>query len=149
MRIYPDSSFIVGLYIPELQTSVALREFERLQADGSSILLSELSFFETTNALHLAVFRKTLEPGIASELLEEFRADVDSGVFRLMPHSAQTWQMARSLSDAHSESMGCRCFDILHVAIASSLNVELFLTFDQRQRSLAIGAGLNAPDLYS
>lgn len=48
------------------------------------------------------------------------------------------------LSALHSEKLGTRSLDILHVAIALSLGCETFLSFDKRQIALAKKAGLAA-----
>lgn len=37
--------------------------------------------------------------------------------------------------------------DILHVAFAIQLRPEVFVSFDKRQRKLALELGFNAPDL--
>lgn len=51
------------------------------------------------------------------------------------------------LSALHTEELGVRSVDILHVAAALVLGLEVFLTFDTRQRALARLAGLKAPVL--
>lgn len=58
--------------------------------------------------------------------------------------SAKNWQEARRLSKVHCLTIGCRGFDILHVAGAILLEADTFLTFDQKQAALAQAAGLNA-----
>lgn len=40
-------------------------------------------------------------------------------------------------------TLGCRTLDILHVACATVLNADVFVTYDKRQRALALVAGLN------
>ena len=52
------------------------------------------------------------------------------------------WRFARDLSDRHSEMIGCRTLDLLHVAAALSLGVKTFVTFDERQRAVAKLEGL-------
>jgi hypothetical protein len=51
------------------------------------------------------------------------------------------------LSAWHSETLGTRSHDILHVAAALVLGLPEFLTFDLRQHALALAAGLQAPVL--
>jgi hypothetical protein len=41
--------------------------------------------------------------------------------------------------------LGCRTLDVLHVACACELAADHFLSFDQRQKTLARKAGLNVP----
>ena len=42
----------------------------------------------------------------------------------------------------HTETLGVRSFDLLHVGLAVALGSTEFLTFDTRQASLARAAGL-------
>ena len=49
---------------------------------------------------------------------------------------------AAKLSITHTERVGARAIDILHVAAALTLESELFLTTDERQAQLAKAEGL-------
>ena len=52
------------------------------------------------------------------------------------------FEKAALLSDRHGPMVGTRTLDILHVAAALVLDAKRFLTFDQRQHTLAKKAGL-------
>ena len=52
---------------------------------------------------------------------------------------------AERLSAQHSEKLGTRSLDVLHVAAALTLGLSVMLTFDVRQAALARAAGLRAP----
>jgi predicted nucleic acid-binding protein len=54
----------------------------------------------------------------------------------------KAFQRAESLSEHHTERLGCRAFDILHVALALELECETFLTTDGNQGDLAHAEGL-------
>jgi predicted nucleic acid-binding protein len=54
---------------------------------------------------------------------------------------------AERLSALHSETLGTRSLDVLHVAAAIVLGLRELLTFDRRQAALARAAGLKAPAL--
>jgi predicted nucleic acid-binding protein len=75
-------------------------------------------------------------------------ADLAAGV---LAHAAVAWPEvlweAERLSAGHSETMGTRSLDILHVASALVLGAEQFVTFDTRQGALARAAGLRVPAL--
>jgi predicted nucleic acid-binding protein len=43
-----------------------------------------------------------------------------------------------------TQQLGCRTLDILHVAYALEIGASHFITFDQRQQSLADQVGLKA-----
>jgi hypothetical protein len=51
---------------------------------------------------------------------------------------------ARTLSQKHTERLGCRGFDLLHVALALDLKCDVFLTADRAQGALALAEGLRA-----
>jgi hypothetical protein len=53
-----------------------------------------------------------------------------------------TLAQAAKLSAAHTERLGARAIDLLHVANALTLESELFLTRDIRQAQLARVEGL-------
>ncbi|MBP8260319.1 MAG: hypothetical protein KA118_11710 [Verrucomicrobia bacterium] len=65
--------------------------------------------------------------------LEEIALDMDSA-----------FSQARRLSAAHSERVGARAIDLLHVACALLLESEVFLTSDERQAALANAEGLES-----
>jgi hypothetical protein len=65
--------------------------------------------------------------------LEEITLDMDSA-----------FSQARRLSATHSEKVGARAIDLLHVACALLLESEVFLTSDERQAALATAEGLHA-----
>jgi hypothetical protein len=48
----------------------------------------------------------------------------------------------QTLSERHTERLGCRGFDLLHVALALELECEAFLTSDRIQGTLAGAEGL-------
>ena len=50
---------------------------------------------------------------------------------------------AQNLSERHTEKLGCRAFDVLHVASALVLECEVFLTADAVQGKLARAEGLD------
>ena len=51
-------------------------------------------------------------------------------------------ETARGLSEKHTERLGCRGFDLVHVAVALELECETFLTADRVQGQLARAEGL-------
>jgi predicted nucleic acid-binding protein len=47
-------------------------------------------------------------------------------------------------SRAHTPKLGTRSLDVLHIACAVELGLCQFLTFDVKQRKLAVACGLKA-----
>jgi hypothetical protein len=76
-------------------------------------------------------------------VLAEVEADTKTGVLLETPVTwVEVYTEAEALSAAHTKTLGTRGFDVLHVAVAIVLGTKNFLTFDGRQKSLAIKAGL-------
>jgi hypothetical protein len=109
------------------------------------IWLHQLEF---RNALRLRVFRKEITVTERDASLNAFLADLASGVLEVTaPPLAEILTEAERLSALHSETLGTRSLDILHVSTALVLGQAAFLTFDQRQTALAKAAGLKVPNL--
>jgi predicted nucleic acid-binding protein len=70
-------------------------------------------------------------------------SDLAANVFTYTnPAWPEVFLEAERLSAGHSEILGTRSLDVLHVATALVLGARDFLTFDTRQGSLARAAGL-------
>lgn len=54
----------------------------------------------------------------------------------------EIFEAAERLAAAHTAATGARSLDILHVAGAKLAGMEELVTFDQRQATLALRAGL-------
>jgi predicted nucleic acid-binding protein len=63
------------------------------------------------------------------------------------PPLAETLTEAERLSALHTETIGTRSLDVLHVGSALVLGLAEFLTLDHRQLALAKAAGLKVPAL--
>ena len=55
---------------------------------------------------------------------------------------AEVYAEAEALSAAHTEALGTRAVDVLHVASAAALGAKDFYTCDARQKALAVKAGM-------
>jgi predicted nucleic acid-binding protein len=151
MRAYADTSFLVRLVATERGSLAAMAEFRRL--DFPRLFFLPLHALEVTNAVRQRAFylrrgaRGGSRAGIARERdtalaridrwvhrgwLVEAAADCDAALLR-----------ATALSERHTERLGCRGFDLLHVALALELECEAFLTSDRVQSALARAEGLN------
>jgi hypothetical protein len=146
LRLYADVSFLASLYLPDQNADAARAMFERIE-DGAGILfITELSILETRNAIGLGAFRNLLTPDELAQTIVNFIQDISAQVFQKIALPPDAWKAVNELSRLHTPSIGCRSLDILQVAIGLLLNADQFLTFDQRQRELALAAGLDAPD---
>ena len=115
-----------------------------MAANATPVLLTDALQFETENALRLARFRGRITESELNQALSEIESDIAAGI--LIPTdiaSTAHWSECRRLSATHTLTLGSRAYDITHVAGALILGADTFLSFDQRQRTLAASAGLS------
>ncbi|MSU50688.1 MAG: PIN domain nuclease [Opitutus sp.] len=145
MTGYADTGLLCSLYAPDAHTS---RAAARLGRQTLPLPFTWLHQLELRNALRLRVFRGEITVARRDASLNALLADLAGGVLvsAAPPMSAVTIEAER-LSALHSEKLGTRSLDILHVAAAVVLGLPEFLTFDQSQANLARAAGLNVPAL--
>ena len=140
MVVYADTSFFFSLYAQDTNTVRAGRIAASLDA---VLAITPLQRHELRNAFRLAVFRRELTAAECHSLLDSVEADTTAGVLVETPVSwVKVYSEAEALSAAHSKTLGTRGFDVLHVAASIALGIKSFLTFDARQKSLAVKAGL-------
>lgn len=140
--LYLDTSAFLKLYILEegsewVQQQVCSQE--------EPLPVWELQHMEFTNALRLKVFWKDITAKQAEKQLELFSSRKKRGLY-VFPQleRAPLQDRFQSLS-THTMKLGCRTLDVLHVACACELEADQFLSFDQRQQTLARKAGLVVP----
>jgi predicted nucleic acid-binding protein len=113
--------------------------------------VAALQRHELRNAFRLAVFRMEITNEQCRAVLELIESDLRAGVLAdCVPTWLELFRTAEVLGAAHTEELGIRAMDLLHVAAARTLGAALFLTFDARQRTLARRVGLRVlPDQRS
>lgn len=150
MRVYADTSFLVKLLTEEPGTAAAVADYRSL--GRPSIFFLPLHGLEVANAIRQRAFhlRRSVpsseraaikrEREAALALLKKF---ISRGVFvECSVDMDGAIDVARALSERHTERLGCRGFDLLHVALALELKCEAFLTADRVQGDLAHAEGL-------
>jgi predicted nucleic acid-binding protein len=154
VRAYADSSFILRLVTGESETATAVAEYRRLGRPG--LLYLPLHALEVENAISRVFHERRTRP--AKDRLPKKRGR-DAAFWRLDQLCKRgalneaTLEMdfvidrARELSKTHTERLGARAIDFLHVACALVLECDTFLTFDRRQVQIAKAEGLRAPRL--
>lgn len=157
MRVYADSSFILRLVTGESGAEAARAEYRRLARPALFYL--PLHALEVENGIRLRAFheRRVLRSGQRMHINREREAAlarlaglVKRSAFREMVLDMDTaMDHARQLSRVHTEHLGARAIDLLHVACAWLLDSEIFLTSDQRQAELAKTEGLRVTLLPS
>lgn len=141
MMEYTDTGFLCSLYAPDAHTARAAAAMSGMESPVAFLWIHQLEF---RNALRLRVFRKEIRPVQRDASLNLLLTDLASGVLvhTEVRHSELIMEGER-LSAMHSERLGTRSLDILHVAAALVLGCTVFHTFDQRQGKLAKAAGLS------
>lgn len=150
MKAYADSSFILRLVTQEPGTREAVSEYRRLARPSLPYL--HLHALEVESAIRQRFFheQRVRPAGERSGLRRERDAAI-SRLQRLIERGAlvevaldmdRAIEEARALSKAHTERLGTRAIDVLHVACARALGAGMFLTCDQRQSMLGKAAGL-------
>lgn len=99
---------------------------------------------ELRNAVRLAVFRNEIETERRNAAFADIESDLADGILYHVPiRWTDAFREADDLGKTHTEILGIRGVDLLHVGIALTMAVKQFLTFDLRQLELAKAAGLN------
>lgn len=139
MKAYADTSFLVRLYLTQSNSQKALafmRDFR------DPLPFTPLHRHELRNALRLAVFRKEIDAERRKAAFLDIESDLQDGILAHVPSAwTSAFREAEQLGNDHTETMGVRGVDLLHVGIALVLDVKEFLTFDTRQAELAKAAG--------
>ena len=140
MVAYADTSFLLSLYGQDANSAPAQ---EIAAASETPLAFTPLLRHEARNAVRLAVFRKDITPDESRAVLVAMESDIKTGALVETPVAwAEVYAEAEALSAAHTEKLGTRAFDVLHVAAAAALGVKEFYTFDVRQKALAVKAGM-------
>lgn len=144
--LYLDTSALLKLYVRE-QGSDAVQS--RIASQEHPLPIWEIQEAELINALHLKVFWNEITRAQAAGQIELFQDRRKRGLY-VFPEIDRNSLMQRFLHlSAETPRLGCRTMDILHVACALEINANTFLSFDERQNSLAAHAGLNLAPLAS
>jgi len=137
---YADTSFLVSLYSQDANSTAAQELAGALKAP---LAFTPLHRLEARNAIRLAVFRHEITPAECREVLAIIDANIKAGALLEFPVAwAEACAEAEALSAAHTDKLGTRALDLLHVAAAAVLGVKDFFTFDIRQKALAVKAGM-------
>jgi len=137
---YPDSSFLVSLHRADAMHDVALAFMEKA---ALSLVFTPLHRIEVRNALRNATAGGAMTAFDCKRAFRQIEEDLRDGYLVHMPVEwTDVLRRADELSEKHAAKEGQRTIDLLHVAFALECGAKTFLSFDNRQRSLAKAAGL-------
>jgi len=115
-----------------------------MQRHGQPLPFTPWHRLEVRNAIRLAVFHKLITAAQCKTQLKQIDQDLQDE--SLLVYTPVDWvavmREAEKQGGANTENVGCRSGDLLHVAAAVELGLDLFLTFDDRQKKMAKAAGL-------
>jgi len=150
VRAYADSSFILRLVTAETDSEATIAEYRRVRK--TQLFFLPLHALEVRNAIFQRAFhqRRSITSGDrhhVSRSLDTAFARLEHLLARRTLLDAtldmdEALTQAARLSTAHTERLGARAIDLLHVANALTLDSELFLTTDGRQAQLAKAEGM-------
>lgn len=155
MTVYADSSFILRLIAGEADSEAAVAAYRHA---GRPVLpYLWVHQLEVENALRQRAFHESqVRPARERKGIQENMDASFARLGQLLRRRGLTSVamdvdavVARSLqlSADHTQRLGARAIDVLHVAAALHLGVGQFLTFDRRQSKIARAEGLEVLDL--
>jgi len=140
MPAYADTSFLARAYTPHPDSRKVLTWLQHARA---SLPFTPLHRHELRNAIRLRVFRGEITAEQRKLAFQELESDLADGILAHTPIPwTDTFRQAEDLGALHTEKLGVRSFDLLHVGLALALSATEFLTCDTRQAALAKAAGL-------
>ncbi len=157
MRAYADTSFIIRLVAEEAESGDVVSEYRRL--DYPRLFYSHFHALEVRNAILQRAFHE--RRSITSGERQHVSRRRDAAFARLQHYISRRALLdvtldtetaiacAAKLSTAHTERLGARAIDLLHVASALTLESEIFLTTDIRQAQIAKAEGLKVASAIS
>ncbi|MFM8877988.1 MAG: PIN domain-containing protein [Verrucomicrobiota bacterium] len=147
--VFPDTSFLCGLYVPQ---STSARAIAFISRQPTAVGVSSLLLYEFRQSVQFQVFRHAKDRtqgyplSVAQAALAALQSDVKAGALHLVAVDwADVHRQAERLSLQYTRSGGYRTVDILHVATALHVGASEFLTFDANQKKLAEAEGLAVP----
>ena len=140
-QIYADPSALACLYLHQHGRSRSVIAW-RAGINGA-LPITHHGRTEITNAICRSRFTGELDEHGLEDALADFEADFAQG---RLDQVNILWRAALNraaeLSRSYTPTLGTRSADVLHVACALELKLRHFLTFDDRQRKLAMAVGL-------
>lgn len=149
MTSYPDTSFLCALYRPQFNSELAAECFSKM---NEPLHVASPLLFEFRQSLRFQAFLRTSDRSKGFTLKEALAAlakldeNLADGFLKPVPVDwPDVVSLADRLSARHTPKEGTRGFDILHVATALHLGAKKFLTFDAKQKRMAMAEGLKVP----
>ena len=137
--IYLDTSALIKLYILE-NDSTEVQEI--ISSQDAPLPIWEMQEMELGNAFRLKIFWSEMSEQQADQQWALFEQRKVRGLYYYPELDRIALLKEFHRLSRFTPELGCRSMDILHVACASILSVDRFISYDHRQRALAERVGL-------
>ncbi len=139
--VYADSSFLASLYLPDAQSAAANSFLAKAQ---TPLAFTSFNRVELRNLLRNMVARGEATSSTVAKTFPLIESDLNEGLLiEKALDLGKLLKLAEQLSSRHGEKFVIRCVDLLHVASAHVLGIQVFLTFDRQQAVFARQSGLS------
>jgi predicted nucleic acid-binding protein len=140
MTFFADTGFLISLYLNETTSPLASAVMANVDEPVPVTPLTDLEF---RTALQLNLFRGEITETERAAAWQSYQEDFTRGIVQRVDFDAPAaFAEAASLSDRFVAAHGARTLDLLQVASALVLRCSTLLSFDRRQRAIAIAVGL-------
>jgi predicted nucleic acid-binding protein len=140
LRAYFDTGLLLKLYVSETNSAQAVA---LVQNYGVPIIFCQLQQSEIRNSLYRKAARKEIDRRGLARSLKRIQFDLDQGTL-WVPNLdwPEVWVKADRLTHKYVLATQGMTLDVLHIAVAQQLEIEVFGTTDVRQMAVAKKAGL-------
>ena len=142
MSAYADTSFLLSYFGQDSNTLAAHRN-AGAWTQVPRLAWTTFGELEFCNAARTLIFAGKLDAERLRVIQPRVREDLRGEVLAIKALPADRhYEMAESISAIHTARVGARTLDVLHIAAARVLGARDLLSFDIRQRQLAMLCGL-------
>jgi len=138
LSIYPDTSFLVSLYLNDGHS----REARARIASAPALWFTPLHSAEWEHVIGQHIFRGELSLSEAQRVSAKLEEHRTAGRWLSVPIPEDALEVCSKLAHEYGPKLWMRTLDTLHVACALELKAERFWTFDERQGRLAKVQGM-------
>jgi len=133
LSIYPDTSFLVSLYLNDDHS----REARARIASAPALWFTPLHRAEWEHVIAQHIFRGELSLSEAQRVSAKLEEHRSAGRWLSVPIPENALEACSDLARKYGPKLWMRTLDTLHVACALEFKAERFWTFDERQAKLA------------
>lgn len=138
MSIYPDTSFLVSLYLNDDHS----REARSRIGSAPALWFTPLHSAEWEHVVAQHIFRGEVSLSEAQRVSAKLEEHRSAGRWLSVPIPGDAFEVCSKLAREYGPKLWMRTLDTLHVACALELKADRFWTFDERQAKLAKAQGM-------